>query len=335
MNMFPAAVADLSQHVLFSRKAGEDTWILGNVERDRYITVPGPVLPVLSRAAQLLDGSRSEETVQRQIREELGRDLDVKAFTQTLRSAGLLRSSPESLRKPGDLPAITIATLPLTRTSQKGATIRPALLLVACAIPLLLTVAHTDILAAISGSPGVQMAVAALLSMLLHEGGHAAAAVGAGLKPKSLTLALYLGFIPMLYLRIPGLYTLSPRGRIIVWSAGCAVNVAIAAGCYAWATAFPGSRWAVFIASICVWNLALVKLNLLPFLPTDGYFIVSTLLREHNLRGQAHRVVAGWLRGRGAAVRAWVGLYALLTVGVTIRFAMFAGGWLATHVPAP
>jgi putative peptide zinc metalloprotease protein len=339
MSAFPAALPGLSQHVLFRRGPGADTWILGDVERDRYITVPGSVLPVLSRAATLLDGSRSPAAVREHIRGELGRDLDVDAFVQRLRAAGLLRDAPDSARTPGRLPALTLATIPLTgRGAGRGGRMGLALLLagICAAAALLLFLAQTGIAGEVQRRPGLLLPAAVLASMLLHEAGHAVAAAWSGLRPRTLTVALYLGFIPMLYLRIPGLYTLAPARRIVVWSAGCAVNLAIAAGAYAAAaTLHPPAGWGAFLATLAAWNLALVKLNLIPFLPTDGYFIASTLLREHNLRDQAHRVLAGWLRGRSAAVRGWVSLYALATLWLTLQLALTAGSWLAARVPAP
>ena len=101
-------------------------------------------------------------------------------------------------------------------------------------------------------SPVSKAGELALLSCLLHEGGHITAMAVMGIKPRSLTF--YSGGIGMKSGAI-----LSPAREIFILSAGCLVNLLLAL-----AGTLTGSRILTGI------NLALMLFNLLPLPSLDG-----------------------------------------------------------------
>ena len=109
-------------------------------------------------------------------------------------------------------------------------------------------------------SPVSKAGELALLSCLLHEGGHITAMAVMGIKPRSLTF--YSGGIGMESGAI-----LSPAREIFILSAGCLVNLLLAL-----AGTLTGSRILTGI------NLALMLFNLLPLPSLDGGRILRTVV---------------------------------------------------------
>ena len=123
------------------------------------------------------------------------------------------------------------------------------------------------------------------LSIVLHELSHCFAASVWGIRRGTLRVHLYLGIFPIVALKFAGLYTLPSRGRIVVWSAGVFTNLSIAAvSRIALDTVVPHSP-VLEVAVTVNWLMAI--LNLVPLLPTDGYFLLTTLTRNPNVRVQA------------------------------------------------
>ena len=124
-----------------------------------------------------------------------------------------------------------------------------------------------------------------LLSIVLHELSHCFVASRWGILTGTLRIQLYLGTIPIVGLKLAGLYTLPPRGRLAVWSAGVFTNLSItAAALLAIRTVAPGSAALGLTAAI---NWLLAVFNLMPLLPTDGYFMLCTLVKDSNVRVRA------------------------------------------------
>lgn len=109
-------------------------------------------------------------------------------------------------------------------------------------------------------SPVSKAGELALLSCLLHEGGHLAAMALMGTKPRSLTF--YSGGIGMKCGTL-----ISPARELFILSAGCTVNLLLALlGTLAGSRLFTGI------------NLALMLFNLLPLPSLDGGRIMRTLV---------------------------------------------------------
>jgi len=154
------------------------------------------------------------------------------------------------------------------------------------------------------------------LSFAMHECAHAAIAASFGLRPRCIEGGFYLGFLPTFYLRIGGLYRLPPRQRVAVWIAGSAINILTGLLCNVTAQSFPAMSWLSHLAFL---NFSIGVFNLVPLLPTDGYFILSTLVGQTNLRSRGWEALRRWRPG-SAGTSDWA-----LTYGVG---AALGAAWL-------
>jgi Zn-dependent protease len=320
------------------RRAGgpgdEGTCIVGSLELDRYIVVPSVKIEAVRRILAAVQESRSAgEAHERLLRQ--GLRVDVEAFCEKLRGAGLLLDcdgSPVASDSSIDRLFLRLGSVRLERIGPAfrwlGRNLGGfSLVLLALSIWLVGRGLHG---ASLTSSFGMEWTswtrylVALLimgLSFFLHEVSHGTVAARYGLSPRRFDIGLYLGFLPTFFLRVGGLYTLPPRQRIAVWAAGPLSNlsIALAAACVlsAWGEAAPG-----FLPHLILLNLMLGIFNLVPFLPTDGYFIASTLMRQTNIRKRSWNAFQDFRAGRGVSNLALV-LYSIGTL-LLIAFLLLA-----------
>lgn len=139
-----------------------------------------------------------------------------------------------------------------------------------------------------------------LFALPLHEISHALVASRAGIFPRRLTLRLYLFVMPFLSIQIPGLYTLPLRRRLLTLAAGPFMNLLL--GNVAWILSWKmhlGSDWQSFMLAFAMVNYMIFLFNWSPFLPTDGYQIISQLLfKDLDIRSYAWASLRYWWRSR-------------------------------------
>lgn len=124
-------------------------------------------------------------------------------------------------------------------------------------------------------------------SVVIHEIAHGVVASRYKLIPSEARIAAYMNLVPMLYLKIPGLYTVAPKARIRILAAGITANLSMF--CFINIVLF---FYAGVISSIIeqlLWktaisNLSIMAFSLSPVGLTDGYFIFSILLDQPNFR---------------------------------------------------
>jgi Zn-dependent protease len=334
---WPAVVDGIAVHALFPDRA-DTPWIIGSRESDSFLVLPRRVLGPVQRAVLLMDGTRSLPAIQLLLEAEYGRSLDLDHLCTCLHAAGLLRTgSTTAGNRPTDvdrssLHLFTANLRPITNWVQQHAADLPRIWVTA-----MIFVAGAALgVILISGPPAAPTAalpagvflITCILSVLLHELGHGVAAMRQGIVPQAVTASLYLGFIPIFYLRLPGLYLLSRGGRVRVWLAGCATNAVIGLTAVALVHSLPRDSTAAAVFAACArWNFALIALNLFPLLPTDGYFLASTALGEHNLRRRAWLALGSWLRGRWIRVPWPVTTYLLGSLALLSLFGYKAARW--------
>ena len=324
----PAVVPDLEWNKLFENRASGITWALGSVSRDSYVAVPEQARPLVEATVKRMDGDHSIAEIISEVSLP-GRRVDVGSLMRKLDGANLLAENNPDARPRSEFAALAFE-LAKWRIVSNSLVLR---VLAALLMPLLVISSGVVGWALVSGRMfvglqfqsylafagqdltrwGVLLAVC-LLSVALHELGHAVVARFCGLHPSSVTVALYLFISPIVYVSIPGLYSISPRRRVMVWAAGPYVNLVLAAVA-ALLRPHVAGNWQLVCDAGLLANLLLIGVNLYPFLPLDGYFMASTLLGVTNLRSQALRLQPKSRRlvSNGARIVLWV--YTLATWG--------------------
>lgn len=301
----PKLLDDVGTWLFFEGAHGSgNTYIVGSVAADRYVTVPESKMIAVRAFMQRLDGSRTLGQIRHELAAEQGLQLNVEALYRKFQRAGLLADGGA---QSGDIEemsatAVTVSIGGILRIFAKLSSLANPLaglglvMISAALLWFAVDPAFRTLMALPSfGSLAVAQTTAVFLvvgcgSVLMHELSHCFTAAAWGIRSGTLRLQLYLGLFPIAALKFAGLYTLPPRGRLAVWSAGVFANLsATAVGLLGMRTLWPGSP---LLEAIVTVNWLMTILNLAPLLPTDGYFLLTTLAKEPNIRVRAW----GWLR---------------------------------------
>jgi len=175
-----------------------------------------------------------------------------------------------------------------------------------------------------------------VLSISVHEAGHALAIVNAGRHVRRLGLAMYYLF-PVVYVDSTDAMMSSRRARIIVSLAGPVGGLAVGALCAFVASAEGGLVGAIAFkaASLFIFQAAF---NLVPILELDGYFILTDLLdapllRQRSLAFARNGVVRKLMRReRWSANEIGLGIYGVLAIVTSIGMLFFALGLWESRV---
>ena len=131
---------------------------------------------------------------------------------------------------------------------------------------------------------GINYFISLLLTIpifMIHEFAHVATACRYQLnKNLKIYLAFYLYFIPYVYVKIPGLYTIKRLKRIHILISGVLANFLLGI-IFVLLNVITNEN--IFL-SLALSNFQIIFVNLMPFNLTDGYFIFSNLLKSYNLR---------------------------------------------------
>ena len=272
-------------------------FIVGNAQLDRYIRVPAASVQPVWRAIQYSDGNRSCSEIVSLIL-AAGWKLDVAELYRKLTEAGLVAGSEYV----SDLSRISVKwgearisglfpVWPWWGLVSHLFTAAMFLSVVAAAVVWFVCPVTTPRSLNFSGLElVVAMFAGAGLSIVIHETAHALAACAEGLTPARVRFLGYLGVIPYILLSIPGLYTIRPAGRLRVWFAGPLASLSLASCCYlASGLEIVPMAARIWLDRMSLANTLLAVWNCCPLLPTDGYFIVSTLLKQANWRIRSWR----------------------------------------------
>lgn len=328
----PVLVHDLDRYKLFESESG-DVYCYGSVKRDRFVEVPSSITEVADLAVGYMDGERTLANIQEIMLSDHQIDLDMVHLCNIFASSDLLENNPDQgliEQQEFDKYFFKVMNLPMnwTRVFMQKISKKTLKLIQYCMLALIVSgsigimmnwnlfIQGRSYQIAESHGYGVGILLAMLLlSIMLHEAGHAVAAYGAGLRPDKLVVGLYLTLTPMIYLKIPGMYTVNRWSRIKIWSAGIAVNAVLGSMSFLSALFMgPGDIRSIFILCSLA-NFGLIVANLSPLLPLDGYYIMATLMKRTNIRKNAFGEFKKWITRKDNKFRGVCTVYFMLTTG--------------------
>ncbi|HID35542.1 MAG TPA: M50 family peptidase [Anaerolineae bacterium] len=323
----PRPLADIQSWLLFSLKNGHNSYLVGSISADRYLVIDEQRLPLVMNIIHQLQRGATPEAIQENLAQQRIHT-DVQAFVEHLARHGLLEESPEKdaddeeASRPfysqlqalsWDIFSISLDSL-AGRLEKLSRYFRHLLLSLALLTTLIIlgqmflgdhhfTLAQLIRVRHHLSLPLLVMTYLSipLLIIPLHEAAHALFAAEKGVFPKQITMRLYMMILPFFSLQLPGLYTLPPRHRLLTIAAGPLMNLIL--GNLALLLSLPGlaapTGWQAFLLTFAAINYATFLFNLTPFLPLDGYYILSQWgFKELDVRSNAWASVRRWLQKR-------------------------------------
>lgn len=326
----PKLVLDTRINLLYETDNSKQ-FILGSLEKDKFLEFPEELHVVLTLLIQLIDGNRNVSEINQIMMDVHGFEVSVEEFLDLLAKSDLLINNPvpQKVEKDGiekhfiKVFSMKIDNLHRFFYSQENIIIKKFSLLITALINLIALVmagyVFCDQSLSIEMNSSYVMGAGLgilvyVVSISLHEIGHAIAAMHYGLRPRELTMGLYLYVTPMVYLHIPGLYTVKKRDKIVIWGAGVYANMCLGSLCFlVWVgfSAFQLSYDLLILAATI--NFGLVLMNLYPLLPLDGYFILTTLFNRPNLRKKSFAEFKKWVTFKSHNFKGLNVWYVLLT----------------------
>lgn len=131
-----------------------------------------------------------------------------------------------------------------------------------------------------------------IVILFLHEFGHIAATLKAGLNSRCVNFGMYY-VLPILYVRLDDTWTLSKEWRTKINLAGIFIELLANIPIFLMVYLSPSQSLTLMVCYTVFWmNTATLLFNLIPFLKLDGYWILSDMLNVPNLTAESNR----WLR---------------------------------------
>lgn len=333
----PKVVSDIKSYLLFENKNSDNIYCIGSLSIDKYIEVKESNKNAILLAISYFNGINTLEQIEEKIKVKNLFKLDVYELCTKLTNAGLIENpvnENESQKNELDRMGINIATFNLKNphnilvkiASLQNVYIILGLIIILGSIPFLPGVIKDLMFINIYSTFNssiisllISLAITTL-SVILHEMSHAVTATSYGLIPKRLKITLYLYINPLAYIEIPGIYTLDRKKRTYIWSAGIFCNLLIFSAAAILQSFFYGSARKILLVT-CFSNLGLIVTNLIPFLPLDGYFLLSTLLKIPNLRKKTLNGITNSVKNKNVRIKiVYVSYYILsiLTLGYLV-----------------
>ncbi len=143
---------------------------------------------------------------------------------------------------------------------------------------------------------GTMLLAVFLVTRALHECGHAIVCKRHGVRCPDIGLFFVLG-APCVYCDVSDSARLVDRWqRSAIAAAGMYVELVIAAAAaWAWMLTIDGPFNTLALQTMIVCSVSTVLINMNPLMRFDGYYILSDILDEPNLRGRADGLASTWL----------------------------------------
>ena len=338
MQEHPSVIDDIQCEVLYKKK-NKITYCIGNVAVDNYIFVNETQKNAITNALSYMDGIRSLDEIQEILESEHGTKMNMQSLYNLCAENGFIKGVDKNptLSRRGfnelDLFMVNLFSINIDKFRNFFAFLAKylhtiVLFMIAISIGLgcLMFVGHAGLNTNIAwytllSDPTtiIFYILISTISVILHELSHVVVAYRYSITPKNLTVALYAYITPMFYVRLNGIYMIKPIKRVFVWIAGSTVNFFLAFVCYTLANFTSGLLNLFFLTGV-VCNLLLGIYSLLPIYISDGYYILSTILKTPNLRKSSFSQTFNLLKGDFNKEGLIYAVYCFLFVGIIVYF---------------
>ncbi len=179
---------------------------------------------------------------------------------------------------------------------------------------------------------GTALFIVFIVTRALHELGHAIVCKRHGIRCPDIGLFVILG-APCVYCDVSESWQLPSRWqRASVAVAGMYVELIIATlAAWVWMVTIDGPANTVALQTMFVCSISTILINANPLMRFDGYYILSDMLDESNLRGRADAIAESWLQrlvlGRRASSRASAQVAMTMKRQKTLRTLLFLFSW--------
>ncbi|MDF2677422.1 MAG: Zn-dependent protease [Bacillota bacterium] len=307
----PLAVSDIKSYLLFKYDNKEDIYCIGSLAKDKYIEVNQNLKDKILTVISYFDGDNTLDDIKYKLQNKNNIKINIIKLYQLLDKSGLIENSNNSNIEKNEYEkyGVNILTLELSKVNNFfyflskyiNFIIFTSIIIIFMSIPnfilILKQMLYLNIFKIVnSATLSVIISISiTTLSVIFHELSHAIVATRFGLKPRKFKISLYLYLNPIAYIVIPGIYTIERKKRIYIWLSGVCCNLLILSSAILLQKITTGVIHNIFMIT-CYSNLGLIIGNLVPFLPLDGYFVLSTLLKIPNLRKKSFKSFKSFLQ---------------------------------------
>lgn len=333
MGFNPCAIKNIQLHCLFEKKSG-DIYCIGNIEADKYIFLNKQQADAVMQAICYMDGTNTIEDIEEIMLREHHITINITKLCEILAGGGLLVPSDEMeiQREFNEIQTlfVTIKTfslkkiVPFLRIIPKADKALFAILILSVVVSMFLFSHTTNPLFSIRdlfSEPRVLIyyLMISTASILLHEMGHVIIGTYYGLTPSTMTIAAYAYVTPLIYVKLPGIYFLSPGQRLVTWLAGIFLNLSVLLFTYSLSFHVDGeAKLILLVTAYC--NLSIIIFSLNPLLYSDGYYAFSTILKTPNLRKSSGKCFLKILTGKAKLEDYVYSFYFFIVIVLAIVF---------------
>lgn len=346
MDTFPKITGVIEKELLFHKK-NRDIYCIGCRTNDKYLYAPYNEANLIYYVLNLVNGENTLDEIQKKINSEFSDKvrIDVESIIQKCKSIGLVECDKnEKIKHTTDEFELMLVNLKdfslvkvypffevVSKNIKKFSSIMLVIIFFASAIMMLFSDEINFPWKSVFSDTKVILYMWGIqfISLVLHEFSHAAVGYKYGARPKTFSIAVFYYCTLIFFIRLPGIYFQDTTKRIKIWGAGIFMNMFLAS-CFFLSFFIAEGELKVFLAIGVISNVFLVINNLMPFFYSDGYYMLSTLLKTPNLRKrsifQIRKLIKNGIDKESLIY--WV--YLLVTILVT---SLFIGGqlWAIGH----
>lgn len=317
-NEFPTLKDSIYINDIFKNRSANGKVIIGDLENDTFFLIPEKQENAFNKIISLMNGKNSKSDIIEKT--GIGEEQLDKVLNKLV-SMGFLKQDNKDLAdeikeakyNEVDSLSLKLVNYEFKNIINKEGVKRKADFIGKCSIIfLILTILILFLMNAITGFEGfkdiqisdwfsykqtgennywlayILINVGMLIMFVFHELGHLIEGLRAKIQPYNIAFVLYLGFIPMFYVKNKNIYSLKRKEIYKILFAGVKINLLLGLMLLGMFGLTSNEVCKVLALS----NFRLVVFNLCPLSLSDGYFILCILLRHPNLRLKLHKFIS-------------------------------------------